>query len=77
MLEPACILVHTDVMLIGLGIGFRGIFGSRIGLVRITDMTRCSDYIYTSKLNKAGLLTKPLGEVLTPTACLAVSGAQF
>lgn len=77
VLESACVLVHTDMMLIGVGSGFRGTSGSRPGSVRITGITRCSGYICTSKLNKATLRARLLQEVLVPTASSSVSRAQF
>lgn len=52
MLEPAYTLIHTDMMLIDLGSGFKGISGRRIGLACNTGITRCSGPICSSKLNK-------------------------
>jgi len=77
VLEPAYILVHTDMMLIDLGSGLRGVSGSKIGLVCITGVTRCSGYVYPSKLRKSTFPANPLQEVLISTACLADSRAQF
>lgn len=77
MLEPACVLVQPDMMLIDSGNGFTGISDGSIELVHIAGVTGFSGCIYTSKLGKARLPDKSLQEVLILITCLGVSRGQF